>query len=405
MGLTAFLFAALPVLGVPHAVGTLDVADTTSAYLRSQGKGETPAFDLDTAPEVSGTLAFRRTQLRADYAPRLTLRDVPEDDRAIYTLHNAAAAIRHVTPRFSLALGQTLSIGRQYFSNLGVLGIPAQTGTGETAVPTDSVTATGVSLLPGVRSLRMWSQQSLASVAYQWTPRWSTELRGSYLIAGGRGEVEQLLQPRRREGNAAFGLGYRISRRQLFSSVATFSRVLISNGFEHWLAGVGEDWDMQWSRTLRSSVNVGGVWRRTERPDGTEKTSFVPDAGAGLSYEAARGTYNLTLDANGAVSPLINTLTGELQLAGRGQLAGNLRWHDTSCSLSVDAYQTIPPNRDLATRLIGGGLIVGQLLTTWLSIGGAARLQHQRLEGSTLTLPLQWALSASLRAEVPTLYF
>jgi hypothetical protein len=126
---------------------------------------------------------------------------------------------------------------------------------------------------------------------------------------------------------------------------------------------------------------------------------------AALSYEATRGTYNLTLEANGALSPLINTLTGELQVAGRGQLAGNLRYHKTIGTLTVDAYQTLPTDRPLATRLIGGGMVVGQLLTTWLSIGGAARLQHQRLEGSTLSLPLQWALSASLRAQLRTLRF
>jgi hypothetical protein len=403
--LAGYLFAALPLLGLPHAVGSVDVADTTSTYLRGTGKGEAPAFDVDTLPEISAKLALRRAQLRVDYAPRLTLRDVADDDRTLYTLHNAAASFSHQTPRLTLGLSQTLTLGRQYFSNLGVSGVPDQTGATGVPLDTTSVASTGVQLLPSVQSLRVRSQQTIAAVSYLWTPRWSTELRGSYLIAGGRGEAEQLLQPRRREGNAALGLGYLVSRRQQLTSVATLSRVLVSNGFEHWLTGVGEDWSLQWTRTVRSHLNVGGVYRRTQRPDGSEQTSVVPDAAAALGYEAVRGTFNLTLEASGAVSPLINTLTGQLQVAGRGQLAGNLRYHQTTGILTVDAYQTLPPDAALATRLIGGGVVIGQLLTTWLSLGGAARLQHQRLEGSPLSLPLQWALSVSLRGQIRTLRF
>ena len=159
------LFALLPLLGLPNALGSLTVADRTTAYLRPHTSNRGVALDLETLPSAEAALAWRNERLALSYSPRLTLADVDRpNERALLVVHSAALSFSHQEPRFQLALTQTLSIGRQLVANLNQASVADPTAPASPSLPR-------VGLLPNTQSLLVANEQTSAFVAYLWSAR------------------------------------------------------------------------------------------------------------------------------------------------------------------------------------------------------------------------------------------
>lgn len=382
-------------LGLPRPVLTLDVSDTTTSYVRSDVERGEVGVDLDTLPALAVGLDFRRAAVHLAYSPRLTVRDVGDEaDRTFQVVHNAYLDLTYRTPRTRVDLGHSLLTGRQLYSNVAQLPTPGA----EITPPTTA----RVDLLPGVRSLRVLSSQSYGSISHRFTPRWSSDLRGGYGISGGRDAAAQEIQPRLKEGRVAAALGYLVTRRDQVSLELSTTRMVLSNGYEHWISGASAGWNHSFRRTTQASLDAGALMQRTTLPSDETRTKARPSVSASVSQEASRGFFHTTLSAGAALGPRVNTLTGELLLVAQGQATASLRHDLTTVALTVDAFQSLPTDEPLAARVIGGTLLGLQTLNEWLDIAASARLQDQRLEGSTLSLPLQWAVGVGVRVHAPT---
>jgi hypothetical protein len=364
------------------------VSDTSALYLRDDFDFGRPSLGIENAPRLDLALGWSALQLSLGYGPRLVVAElVGGSSPSLLLLHEASASLRYQRTRTQVAVGHSLSIGEQYLGKL------PQASAADPLAPPDP-TVSRATPLANSQSLRIRTETTSGLASYLWTRRIASEATVAYGVGGGADGAARALQPRLRTLALASSLRFRWSARQDLGTAAGASRVRTSNGYEHWIATLSEAWSMRWTPLTSSNLSVGAAWRETQRPDKTKSSEPAPIASSSIShlFRMARG--NGALQAGASLAPNVNVLTGELQLAVQGSASAGVQRKRSAAELTADALQTLPADATRATRVVGGGIRLTQQTAEWLLLFAGLRLQHQQIADTSLSLALQWAITA-----------
>lgn len=400
------LWSLASFFALPGTAGTLQVSDTTSSYVSRAVGGDEAIYSLDTAPRLALELRWKRAAFGANYGPRFTLLRRGADDRSFALLQSADAGLSVSGPRYQLSISYALSFGRQYLGNLVPPRDVAANGSVLPPPPADEMAIARTPLLPAAQVIRLRSQQATVRASYALTRRLRSNVSGSGSDSGGANLASRRLLPRQRNATAAVALAFVIRPRHQLSSGAEGTYIRTSSGFEHRIGVVSEAWTAQWTRITTSTLNLGVQLQRSDTPNGVRKPRPAFNGAGSLenTFQLV-GRFKATTQLGAGVSPLVNLLSGELQMTARASASFGVSINKTSLQLALDGYQTLPIDAQRASRIGGVGLRLSHEVTKWLDLVAGSRVQAQRVGAAPNGVPPQWVVSAGLGLRAPPLRF
>jgi hypothetical protein len=400
--LSACAFQLLALFGFSGASGALTISDSTLVGVAGEFRDAPVYVPLGTSPNIALALTAPRAQFSIGYLPRIAFTDLGGDDRAPLVLHSAAAWLTTHGQRWSLAAGQSLSIGRQ--NNTYLMPLPSRDPTAPAdpaaaagpvtpPLPTDPAAPVGIpqtDLRPNT-AVRLLGEQSTLSGTYQWSVRLRSVVQVAYGISGGRGASSEAVLPAQHTASASTGLDYALSPAAALRSSAAFMYTDLSNGYTHRVLTLSETWTRRWAPLTTTSAAAGAALQVSDDPAGQREDRILPVAMLGINHRVVRRGTLLALSGVTATAPRIVSITGRMEpalLFGGGFSVVHER---SVLGLSGDLTQTVPVDADAVT-VFGGGLLFNQWIADWFGLGAGSRVQYQRLRGSDLELPPVWSL-------------
>lgn len=393
------------------ALGSLRLSDAARIYARNSLADEAAIVNVENVPRLDAGLSWPTLQLELDYAPRLTFVDIfGSGTSPALWLQSAAGQISLREPRYVLRLSQTGTWGDQEFFPIAapqgvapLQTVPAQpTGNPPLTPGTPGAPANpALNLQPDARSLPVAAEDTSADVTVFLTRRWRTESRASYGFSGGADALAQTFLPRLRRAQLENAATHDWSRRDQLSTVLTGSRLEISNGFEHWLASLSEDWAARWSASTGSAVGIGVAFQDTTAPDGTTTTHWGPIGSANLTHLLLLGDVRVHLQIGVGYAPDVILLVGRLQNRLQVTSSATASKGPWSVTLTLASLKTFPANAPDAASMASAALAFDYEVRKWLGAQVGGQIMQQELTSLIRASGGMWLVYAGLLARVP----
>jgi hypothetical protein len=160
------------------------------------------------------------------------------------------------------------------------------------------------------------------------------------------------------------------------------------------VAGVTEGLSHQIIPDLTGTLGAGVGYSRRERSGTPRETEFLPTGNVGVVYGRVLGRGNLRTSADIRFAPVLDRTA--LEYDWRYMTSVGVGWQGSKLSLSASWHAALSatPSRSGGTRSFDGGLGVGYLLATGLSLTGGVRAAYQQFAGQTTLRPTQVAFVA-----------
>jgi hypothetical protein len=389
------------------ALGSLKLSDAARLYARHSLADEAVIVNAENQPRISAGLSWPTLQLELDYEPRLTLVDLfGSEPSPVLWLHSGAAQIWLRQPRYTLRLSQTGTWGDQEFMPFAtseeLQSAPAPPTANQPLGPMGArPTVPAVNLLPNVRSLRVAAEDTTADLTVSLTRRWHADTRASYGFSGGADNLARMFSPRQRRAELDNSIAFDWSRRDQLSTVLTGARLDISNGYEHWLASLSEDWAARWSAATGSLIGMGIAFQDSTAPDRTTAAHWGPIGSADLTHALLLEDVRMHLQIGVGYAPEVNVLLGNLQ--NRLQFTSSAsaakgRW---SVNLTLAWLQTVPANAPYAANVASAALAFEYEVRKWLGAQLGGHIVQQKLTSLIGTTGGMWLLYAGIVAHAP----
>jgi hypothetical protein len=406
---------AVALMVLQSSAWTLNLSDAARVYARHTELSDATAIDLQNTPRLGIGAAWPTTQLAVAYAPRLSWVDVAgEDPSPTLVLHTAELRLSWQQPRVALSLSQTAALGDQDFSQAGAAGSSGDltsTPTSDVAppgtpAPGDIMMPTELELLPGAEVLAVAAEDTSASLRYDWSRRWRSEVQAAFGISGGADAEAQMFLPRQRRAQLDTSVVFRRSRLDELSTGLTIARIDTSNGYDHWLASLIESWSMRWTRSSGGELAAGVSIQDTTGPAGLRSTEWVPVGSASAWYALLMHAMEVRFQWNVGYRPDINVLAGTLQRRLFTSAQAGLTASRSSLRLELGAAQTFPRDAPDATEVISADLRFEHELLEWLFLQLGGEITRQRLgNGAFASVGSRWLLYAGLEGRMPEVRF
>jgi hypothetical protein len=407
---------ALALMVMQSSAWTLTLSDAARAYARRTEVSGATSIDLQNTPQLALGAAWPTTQLRVGYAPRFSWVDVlGTEPSPTLVLHSGELRLSWQWPRVALSLSQTVAVGDQDFSQVGVatstgdlMTLPAAGVVPPTdPAPGDVMMPTELELLPAADVVAVAAEETSASLRYDWSRRWRSEVVAAFGFSGGADAEAQLFLPRQRTAQLDTALIFRRSRLDELSTGVTIARIDTSNGYDHWLASLIESWSMRWTRSSGGELGAGVSIQDTTGPAGLRATAWVPVGSASAWYALLMHAMEVRFQWNVGYRPDINVLAGTLQRRLFTSAQAGLTVEGSSLRLELGAAQTFPRDAPDATEVLSADLIFQQELVEWLFLQLGGQITRQRFgNGSALaSVGSRWLLYAGLEARLPEVRF
>jgi hypothetical protein len=271
----------------------------------------------------------------------------------------------------------------------------------------DVMTPTDLELLPAAEVLAVAAEETSASLRYDWSRRWRSEVVAAFGFSGGANIEAQVFLPRQRTAQLDTSLIFRRSRLDELSTGVSIARIDTSNGYDHWLASLMETWSMRWARSSGGQLGAGVSIRDTTGPAGLRATAWVPVGSASAWYALLMHAMEVRFQWNVGYRPDINVLSGTLQSRLFTSAQIGLTVERSSLRLELGAAQTFPRDAPDATEVVSADLIFEQELVEWLflQLGGQITRQRFGSDSALASVGSRWLLYAGLEARVPQVRF
>jgi hypothetical protein len=379
--------------------------------------GPSNQLDVDNRPSVGLGVTGPYATVGLGYAPIFSLRSALDDnERSRTILHTGFANVTVAGSQLSLTLGVSGSLGTQSFATL-VLPV-----NDPTARPDPMVSR--LDFIPTVQTVEVLTETSTLSLGYMWNHRWHSSASAGYTISGGRGEDAQRLIPQQKTVHADLGTDYAVSHVDRVSASVGVSQMHLSNGNEFIGMPVSGSWSHTFSATSSGQLN-GGI-NATKSATGslcepgapqlpgtvgpgmcTRVLSVYPTTGASFSDVLLRQQgLGVTLGLGMSLSPVVTSLTGELQERAQGTagVTTTILEH-TTITASFDGAGTFPPN-DNEVRVLGAGVTFSHTLDKLVDVTAGYRSAWQESRDPRVgTLPRQWSAFLGLNVRAPAVAF
>lgn len=399
--------------------GTLVLSDAARVSVRDPQVDGPAVMDVENAPRVDLSLAYPTLTLSAAYEPRFAWLDVLGPDAPpTQLLHSAVLGASLRRPRYSLSLTQSATLGSRSFTTglftaldnaQGIDAGDMNAGDDDpmpASISGDSSTPITVELLPGADVVRVASAETTATLRYLLSRRWTSELETSLGFSGGADATARRYLPGQRVGRLSGSLSFAHTRRDDLATGLSGERILVSNGYEHWLVSLMETWVMRWSPNSRSEIGMGAAFQDGTSPDGSRLTAWLPVGTARVAHAIPMREVSASFEGSVGYSSALNTLVGTLQRRVQGTVQASLAAERTSLTLLLGAAQTVPVNEPDAARIISADLVFDRELLEWLGLQLGGQITRQRVgEGPSASETSTWLLRAGLIARAPALRF
>jgi hypothetical protein len=398
---------ALALLVLQSAAGTLRLSDLARVYARRTEISDGTMMDVRDTPRVELGVAWPSTRVDLAYAPRFSWMDVLGDSPSpTLVLHDAELLLSWEQPRVALIFGQTVTIGDQDFTELGTTTaidgeLMAPGAVGDVMMPGD------IELLPAAEVLSVFAEETSAQLRYDWSRRWSSDLRAAFGFSGGADAEAQVFLPQQRTAQLDAAVGFRRSPRDELTTAASVAQIETSNGYDHWVVSLDELWTMRWARQSGGELGLGMAIQNTTGPTGLTTTDWEPVGSASAWHEVLLHAMQVRFQWDVGYRPDVNVLAGTLQSRLFTTVQAALTVDRSSLLLIVRAAQTLPRDAPDANELIGADLVFEQALADWLDLQLGAQIVRQSVGGSTVTTSSgsRWLLYAGLEARLPEVRF
>ena len=395
------------------AMGSLRISDAARMYARDSFADEAAIANAEDLLRIDAGLSWPTLQLELDYEPRLTVVDIfGSGPSPVLWLHSGAAQLSLRQPRYTLRLTQTGLWGDQDFTQLATVASskarrrcrrrPRQPAANQPSTPMGGgTTSPAPNLLPNARAIRLAGEETAVDLSLLLTRRWRSDTRASYGFSGGADDLARRFWPRQRRAELDNSVAYDWSRRDQLSTVLTGARVEVSNGFEHWLTSVSEEWATRWSSTTGSQLGLGMAFRDSTAPDGTTAAHWSPIGLASLTHTASLDEARVRLQIGLGYAPDTNVLLGTLQNRLQVTSSASAVKDRATVSLMVAASQTLPANTPVAASLASVALAFEYELKKWLGAQLGGQIIQQKLTSVPGSTGGMWLLYAGLVARAP----
>jgi len=402
---------ALALLVLQSAAGTLRLSDLARVYARRTEITDATTMDVRNTPRLELGLAWPTTRIDLAYAPQLSWVDVlGESPTPTLVLHDAGLLLSWERPRVAVIFGQTLTIGDQDFTELGTAtgrggeltpGTMGDVGMGDVMMPGD------IELLPGAEVLAIADEETSARLHYDWSRRWSSDLRAAFGFSGGADAEAQVFLPRQRTAQLDAAVGFRRSPVDELTTTASVAQIETSNGYDHWIVSLDERWSMRWAPSSGGEIGAGVAVQDTTGPGGVRTTDWGPVGTASAWHEVLLRAMQVRFQWDVGYRPDVNVLAGTLQSRLFTSAQAALTVDRSRLLVIVRAAQTFPRDAPDASELISADLVFEQALADWLDLQLGGQIVRQNVGGSTVvtTAGSRWLLYAGLEARLPEVRF
>lgn len=371
---------------------------------------EAAIVNAENVPRLDAGLSWHTAQLELDYAPQMTFVDIfGSGSSPVLWLHSAAAQFRLSQPRFTVRLVQTGTWGDQELLPLAtsqgvgpVQPVSAQP-TPNQPVPPASGGPMGptLNLLPNAHSLPIANEETSADLSAALSRRWHTSTRASYGFSGGADETAQMVWPRQRRAQLDNAVAFDESRRDQLSTVFTGARLEISNGYEHWLASLSENWAARWSTATGTSIGAGIAFQDSTAPDRTTTTHWGPIGSVNFTHALALDQVRLRLQIGLAYAPELIAVLGTVQNRLQFTSSATAFKGPWSVGFTLASMQTIPASASDAASMASAALAFEYEVRKWLGAQLGGMITQQKLTSLIGTTGGMWLVFAGIVAHAP----
>jgi hypothetical protein len=258
-----------------------------------------------------------------------------------------------------------------------------------------------LNLAPDARSLPVAAEDTSADLTLLLTRRWRDQTRASYGFSGGADALSQAYWPRLRRAQLENTATHDWSRRDQLSTVLTGSRLEISNGFEHWLASLSEDWAARWSAATSSVLGFGVAFQDSTAPDRTTTTHWGPIGSASLTHLLLLGDVRMNLQIGLGYAPDVIVLVGKLQNRLQVTASATAAKGPWSVGVTLASLKTFPANAPDAASMASAAVAFEYELQKWLGAQLGGQIMQQELTSLIRASGGMWLVYAGLVARAP----
>lgn len=400
----------LAFVAVGAALGSLTLSDAARVYMRNGFADEAAIVNAENVPRLDAGLSWSTLQLELDYEPQLTLVDIfGSGPSPVLWLQSGAAQLRLRQPRYTVRLLQTGTWGDQelvaFATSRGVGPLQPVQGP---STPNQSPPATSggpmgpaLNLLPDARSLPIAAEETSADLAVSLTRRWHSDTRASYGFSGGADAMAQSVWPRQRRAQLDNSVAFDQSRRDQLNTVLTGARLEISNGYEHWLGSLSENWAARWSAATGTSFGAGVAFQDSTAPDRTTTAHWGPIGSANFTHALVLDEVRVRLQVSLAYAPELIAVLGTVQNRLQFTSSATAFKGPWSVGLTLASMQTIPANAPDAASMASAAFAFEYEVRKWLGAQLGGQLIQQKLTSLIGTTGGMWLVYAGIVAHAP----
>jgi len=424
------LLASLAVLNLPAAVGSLEISESARGALRGGVYGgNRQELGFDNLLQIDASLTWPTTVLSLGYGPRFGVARVLDGayPMQVTLMHDIDVGLQLREGRFTLDLGQVVSVGQQSFGQLygfptgaAVAGTtaPSTTGTDTPAAGT-SASMSGSAIPAGTgdpvrlgTGVQVYSFRSTAAATYLWSRRLESTANLSYSISGAEspkieavdGRIEPLNYPRIQVADAETALMYDATHTQSAGGVLGGQHGWSER--DKWgLVSLSAAYSLRWTSHTTFDIRAGGAYRDSRALDGSREKGIVPVGRASLSHSIDSHTLRARFSANVTYEPTVNTLQAVLQDRLTALASASLATRWDSITLSLTGSQSFPTDDPEAATFAGGSLAYDHQFSKWIGVEVGGQLVDQVSDGSVSSSGTIWTVYAGIGAQLSPLRF
>lgn len=422
------MLASLAVLNLPAAVGSLQIAESARGALRGGVYGDKQELGFDNLLSIDASLSWPTTVVSLGYGPRFGVARVLDGSlpTQLTLLHDIDAGLQLREGRFSLDLGETVSVGQQSFGQLYGFPTGADVAGTMTVPPTAGGTATPAGQ-PGASpaipagagdpvrlgsGVQVYSYRSTGRASYLWSRRWESTLDLSYSLQGAKsqkletvaGRVEPLSYPRIQITDAESTSMYDATHTQRLGGVVGGQHGWSDR--DKWgLVSLAGAYSVRWTSHTNLDLRAGAAYRDSRAlSDGTRDRSIVPIGAANFTHSIDSHTLRARFLVNVTYEPMVNTLAAVLQdrLTALASASLSTRWD--SITLSASGSQSFPTSDPESATFVGTSLSYDHQFSRWVGFEVGGQVVDQVTDNSISTGTL-WTVYVGLGAQLSPLRF
>ncbi|MBU8897272.1 hypothetical protein DRW03_17270 [Corallococcus sp. H22C18031201] len=353
----------------------------------TQTPATTPSITGDAELTPSLSLLFRDggTQLQAEYAPRLSLREVTQ---------SARTEVQHVgrlVGDWRADRGLTLH-GSQEFV-LGRVDLLSTVPVADS--PTRPVGDGPLQPIPQGGSVYFLSSLTTLGTTTTWLGRGlGLSASAAFAVSGGLNGGAREAVPLQYGPRAQAALGWALAQRQVLSTAVGATDTRFSTGAHATVLTLTEGWNWRMDRRTSLEAGMGVGVAQSLSAEGLERTDVLPDLTVAMGYRIPSREYDFTGRLSAHVTPFVDRLTG--QVYPRADVTASGTWMlGPRARVSATGGTAFAVGGATADRLILGGLGASYAFTRWVSVESEARTAWSRSPGVE-TARFQWSASLGL---------